>query len=513
MTPKKEKPKLNPAWLVSEKETYSWAQVRDDNRPAMTGSPNWQRYLQFLEDKLVEYGAVDVFRNSWTYDRWWTSEEPEKWGLVSDDRKVDVAFYGAYSGSTKPEGITAELIYCDPRNPPSSMKGKIAVIPTMPHPKPPYDEDYVQNFRPDKVPWRTGYFDDFTFNDYEYRVDDEAFPHIFEFVDPAETISYDIWWQMAQALHFVALEGGAVGLVIVYDMAYERTKGLYYFPVPEAYDCPTLILDREEGTKVIADAHAGKSATLRLEATVEPTEAYQLIAYLPGVNYGTAEDEQLLLVTHTDGPSITQDNGAIGLLAIVKYFSHIPQEERQRTLAILLDCRHYMPGMELTHYAPDWFHRYPEAREPIVGMIHMEHLGEMEYREVDGRIEATGFGENAYLWVRNNPILIDEAIKAAKQFRPSKLQVVVPERPGVHGGMQQKWWGVGVIGSKDLEEDDRLQSIDIPGFGLAGFLGNYWSIHSGIELWSVDQHMKQVNMMTYLTNVLMTTEVDDIHPF
>jgi hypothetical protein len=392
------------------------------------------------------------------------------------------------------------------------MKGKIAVIPTMPHPKSPYDKEYIQDFRPDEVPWRTGYLVDYTFNDYEYRVDDEAFPPIFESVDPAETYSFDIWWQLAQSLHFVAVEGDALGLVLVYDMAYERTKGLYSFPVPEVYDCPTLILDREEGAKLITDALTGKTATLRLEAKVEPAEAYQLVAYLPGKNYGTPQDEQILLITHTDGPSITQDNGALGLLAIVNYFSHLPQEKRQRTLTVFLDCRHYMPGMELTHYAPDWLRRHPEAKEPIVSMVHMEHLGEMEYREVEGRVEPTGFGEQAYLWVRNNPILIDAAIQAAKQYHPSKLQVVVPERPGVHGQMQQKWWGVGVIGTRDFEDEDRLHNLDIPGFGLAGFLGNYWSIYSDIDVWSVDRHMKQVNMMTYLTNMLMIVDIEEIRP-
>lgn len=143
MTPNAGKSKLNPAWLVSPEDTHSWVQERDANIPAMTGSPNWRNYLRFLEAKLVECGAIDVFRNSWTYDRWWTTEEPANWGLVSDGRGVDIAFYGAYSGSTEPTGITADLIYCDPRNPPPSMKGKIAVIPTMPHPEPPYDKDYI----------------------------------------------------------------------------------------------------------------------------------------------------------------------------------------------------------------------------------------------------------------------------------------------------------------------------------------------------------------------------------
>ena len=134
-------------------------------------------------------------------------------------------------------------------------------------------------------------------------------------------------------------------MIKVCDMAFDRTVGLYTFPVPTLHDMPGLILDRDAGAQVIADAKAGKIATLRLEATVEPSEAVQLIAYLPGKHYGTPQDEQILLVNHTDGPSITQDNGALGLLAIVKYYSNLPQEERERTLTIFLDCRHYIPGM------------------------------------------------------------------------------------------------------------------------------------------------------------------------
>ena len=125
---------------------------------------------------------------------------------------------------------------------------------------------------------------------------------------------------------------------------------------------PGLILDREAGAQVIANAKAGKMATLRLEATIEPSEAMQIIAYLPGKHYGTQQDEQILLVNHTDGPSITQDNGALGLLAIVKYFSNIPQEERERTLTIFLDCRHYIPGMEPTHQAESCSRRSPQVQ-------------------------------------------------------------------------------------------------------------------------------------------------------
>ena len=104
-----------------------------------------------------------------------------------------------------------------------------------------------------------------------------------------------------------------------------------------------------------------------------------MIGYLPGHDYGTPEDEQILMVTHTDGPSITQDNGALGILAAVRYFSNIPQEDRPRTLALYLDARHYITGMEAAFSDVVWFERHPEMRNPVVALMHMEHLGELEY--------------------------------------------------------------------------------------------------------------------------------------
>ncbi len=495
---------LDPDWIVTAEEAYEWASVKNDNLPTLTGSPEWLNYMAFLEDKLTGYGAVDVMKNRWSFERWDTSDDSADWSLHSDGAVVRVANYGAYSGSTGPDGVTAELIYYDHDNPPDSIAGKIVVIPTRPHPEPPYDDDYLINY---------------TFNDYEYATDADTYPAPFEVVRPEFSFTFDIWWQLAQRLERIPQEGGAAGAVIVYDMAYERTKGIYSFPVPSLYDSPTLVLAREDGAKVIADAKAGKTGTLRLEATLQPSEAYQLIAYLPGKDYGMPDDEQIVLVNHTDGPSITQDNGALGLLAIVKYFSHIPQEHRPRTLVIYLDCRHYMPGMEIAHGDATWLNRFPEAKDKIVGMIQAEHLGEMDYREVDGKVEPTGLTEQSYLWSRNNPLLIDAAITAVRKYGWSRAQVAVPERPGKNGGLQQVWWGVGALGTRDtgtegepLRRCNVWHCLDVPGFGLGGFLGHYWSSNADISRWNKDLFRSQAATMTELTGVLMTADLDLIEP-
>ncbi|MEC8008968.1 MAG: hypothetical protein VX157_07805 [Pseudomonadota bacterium] len=484
-------------WLVTPEEAIEWASVKHNNLPTLTGSSEWLNYMSFLETTLDTYGVVDGTRNAWLFERWHTSEDSTQWSLSSDGASVRVAHYGAYSGSTGPEGITAELIYYDHENPPESIEGKIVVIPTRKHPNPPYSDNYLINY---------------TFNDYEYATDAETLPAPFEFVPPTESFTFDIWWQLAQGLDRIPRDGNAAGAIIVYDMAYERTKGLYTFGVPTLYNSPTLILSREDGAKVIDDAKQGKSATLRLEAVVETSQAFQYIAYLPGANYGTPEDEQIILVNHTDGPSITQDNGALGLLGIVKYFSNIPQSERPRTLTVFLDCRHYMPGMEDAHAAPDWFTRFPEKKSNIVGMIQTEHLGEMDYREVDGRVEPTDHAEQSYLWTRNNEQLITAAKTAVSKYGWSRAQLSVPERPGKRGSLQQVWWGVGAIGQADTGyyNCDVWHCLDLPGFGLGGFLGYYWTSDSGIDRWNEQLFVSQTSAMTELTGVLMTADLSQI---
>lgn len=490
---------LDPSWLVTADESYDWASVKSDNLPTLTGSPEWINYMTFLEEKLLEFGVVDTWRNSWEFERWDTSDDSSDWSLVSDGTPVRIANYGAYSGSTGPDGITAEMIYYDHDNPPESIKGKIVVIPTRPHPEKPYPEDYLINY---------------TYNDYEYATDANTLPAPFEFVDPATSFTFDIWWQLAQGLDRIPKEGNAAGAIIVYDMAYGRTKGLYTFGVPTLYNSPTLKLSREDGAKVIEDAKAGKTATLRLEATVEPAEAYQLIAYLPGRDYGTPDDEQIVLINHTDGPSISQDNGALGLLAIVKYFSHIPQEHRPRTLTVYLDCRHYIPGMETAHSEPAWLNRFPEHRMKIVGLVQAEHMGEMDYREVDGVVEPTGYAEQSYLWSRNNPVLIDAAIGAVKKYGWPRAMVSVPERPGVRGGSQQVWWGVGVLALADTGyySCEVWHCVDVLAFGLGGFLGHYWTSDATIDRFNTDLFQSQAATMTELTGVLMTADLELVKP-
>ena len=87
------------------------------------------------------------------------------------------------------------------------------------------------------------------------------------------------------------------------------------------------------------------------------------------------------------------------------------------------------------------------------------------------------------------------------------MQVAVPERPGIHSGIQQVWWGVGERGLRDCQG-----CLDLPGFGLGGFLGYYWTTETGIDRWNAELYKNQAHTMTQLTGVLMTADLDEIQP-
>jgi len=481
---------VNQEWIVEKiqltaDDFYRWHRFKDEGGPTFSGSPAWHRYLRFLEEQFERFGVIDFVKNRWTYQRWFTSEWPGRgdWGLIVDGDPIRVAGYAPYSGSTGPEGITAELVYYDPSSPPKDIAGKIVVFRTPPHPTPPFPSSYREML---------------TFTDYEYITDPETFPPLFTTVPASQAVHFDTPWQfwLLQGMMDVLIRGKAAGGVVLFDMSYDRLAGLYPLDVFPVYHVPTLFLDRAAGEKVIESARKGSRATLRLVAKVEETETYQLIGYLPGRDYGTEKDEQIILITHTDGPSISQENGALGLLAVVANISQTPRKERQRTLMVFLDNRHFMPGTETAFSEEDWFTKHPEARKSLVGLIGMEHLGEVEYKEEGDAFLPTGRAEPTYLYTRNDPVLIDKAIKMVRENNWPRVVVKCVERKGIHGESQGPWIGLGELA---LE-------YDLPAYAAFGGMGAYWETNSGLDRFDKHLFATQVKAMTQLTCELMVME-------
>lgn len=473
----------NPAWVVSEAEATAWHRYKDSRGPALTGNPSWHSFLEFLEAHLKDYGCVDVHRSSWTFKRLVSSMWPDdsKWGLVSNGRRVHVANFGANCGTTGAAGVTAELVLWDPQAKPD-VKGKIVVYRPVP--------------RPDVR-------DAFSNSDYEVTTPFDSWPvegkPVPQAQDATHSIASVVWDEMTATSTFIAAikDAAPAGVVFAMNLNKAATEGLYTFGVPADYGFPSVYVDRTVGDGVVEDARQHRQATIRVEGERVDSEAYQLIAYLPGRDYGTDRDEQVQLRTHTDGPSISQDDGALGLLGVVKYMGHIPRAQRPRTLMIELDCRHFMPGMERSWASQDYFAKNPRARDKIVAAIAMEHLGQIDYVADGDDIKPSGRSLPTWVYATTNPGMIAAALKAAKDNNVRSAIIRSPGRPGVHGQSQGPWYGMG----------SGARYLGIPGYGVQGDLGAYWAHSAGIGRFDARSYRRQVAMFCQLTGFLMASDL------
>jgi len=476
--------KPEPSRALTPAEALEWHRLKDAlGGPTLTGSESWRHFVGFVEDKLREYGCVGFIHNRWSFDRWMTAEWPDtsQWGLTIGDKPVPVASYGANSGSTPDEGITADLEIYDPAKPAAAYAGKLVV------------------FQPIVTPQLMSTLD----WDYEYASPAVGFPDPARLPNATRTSqAMALFAQLPQFPRIVPtlIKAGAAGCLFIVDAGAEQAAGLYTFPVPALHSLPSLFLDRNSGATVLSAGRRGEAATLRLVSKTETCEATQTIAFLPGRHYGTPEDEVIQLTTHTDGPSISQDNGALGLLGLIKYFSTVPKADRARTLMVFLDCRHYMPGDEHAFAAQDWFALHPEARKNIVGLIHMEHLGQIGYYEDGDRLMPIGQTEPFSLWATNNQRMVDIAIRSVQATKLPGARVRNVDRPGIHGRSQGPWFGLGGV----------ARQLGIPAFGIMGLLGAYWTSASRLDRLDPVLFTQQVATFVQLTAELMHADLATI---
>lgn len=472
--------RVNPKFLVTPQEIRSWHVAKDSmGGPTMTGSASWRNYLGILEKGLRDAGCVDISRNPWSFTRWSTSEFPDDshWSLRVGGKKIRVSSYGCNSGKTPEAGVSGDLVVYRDGMPAEALRGKIAIV------------------MKDRGAGGSRGTDD-----YEYLSNADTFPNPLAPRSEEGPLSPFPIMGLG-AVEEALTKAGAIGALLVLPLSYDVLSGVYTFPVPKLHDMPTLYIDRDTGVQLVDAAKAGQSATLRLISKTEESEAYQLYGYLPGKDYGTSADRQVMLVTHTDGPSISQENGGLGILAMVKYFSHIPKAERPRTLLVRYDCRHYMPGAERAFAAQDYAAMHPDAHKNVIAAMGIEHLGQIQVAEGNGEpYHRTHLAELSSVWITNNQHLVEMAVQAVKDNKLQRVQVQCPGRKGIHGGEQGPWYGLGTI----------ARTLGVPGVSTMGSMTAYWSTKTRMDYLDADHFVNQVATMCQLCGELMIADVASI---
>jgi hypothetical protein len=515
--------RINPKFMMTPQTALKWNSFKaTECGPTYAGGVGWKKFTDHLVTNMHEFGAVDFEYIDMPYDHYIVEDWPDRRThihdsgiavekLVSDGTPVPVvASYGMTSGHTPAEGLTAPMIYYDPAHPPADadIAGKILVCETTKYPDPPYTNNFLDNY---------------TLTDYEWRSPGKWHP-LFVPPPPSVTSSFHgrYCWSQLGRFAAIAIKAKAAGMVHVYNLSPGMALGLTQRSVytadgraklgAEYVNCPTLALDRVNGAKVLADAKAGRRATLTLIARFQRDTGKAIVAFLPGKNYGTAADEQILLATHTDAMSLIEENGGYGMIGIMSYFNHIPKAQRDRTIMFYFDCRHFMPGAEGAWPQYDYFHIHPEKKELIVATMGMEHMGGRQTVEV-------GPGGNEYTYskerpedggvitslidVNNNNIWLVEAIaRAATDNKWPRVDVKTGRfvAPGVNGGLQ------GSVKSPM----NKGRELGIPGMGLAGDWPGGWTqtfaqLDTEAGLHGFDEHyfVQQVAGLSQMTGEFM----------
>jgi hypothetical protein len=464
---------IDPAYLPDPEDVQAWHEQKARGVHTFTGSPSWHEFMGMVEAGMDDAGVVDIIRDPFTYKRWYTSDDPASgdWTLSIDGESLPVASYWAYSGSTGDEGVTAPLVVYEKKMPREEMAGKIVVfkIPSLEEPLPSLFQEAG----------------------YEFATDVET-------LNNNSILAANQWYQTNYVTRFgrfnsVIKDTGAAGALVIFGLSHERAAGLYTFPMlePGITGVPGLYLGKEAGARVLAAAEAGEQATLRLRAKREDVEGYFYTAFLPGKNYGQPDDEYVFLITHGDGPNLTQDNGGFALMAIAQYFARISQSERPRTLAIMIDSQHFTPHRHMD----DWYEMHPEIVERIVATIGVEHLGQRQYMEIDGAFVPSGLPETTFIFAQDNDLLIQGAIAGVQAFAVPRAMVQSPPRGG-----QGNWSGMSDVAVKK----------NYPGYGISTNMSAYWSTRAGIDTFDKDLFVKQVGLAAHLTGVLMTLSTDQL---
>jgi hypothetical protein len=497
--------RVKPEYCITAEQALEWHQAKAAFGPTYAGSSGWLKYMEYLEPRFKAAGLVDASHIDVAYNLYqvndFPSVAPGVLELISDGTSVPVASYGMTSGFTPPTGLTARMVYYDPATPPADadLAGKIVVFSTVKVPEPPFTNIYMNNY---VVP------------DYLWRNDNDTFPPLWTNVPPSLTTSYHYRWHTSQVAGFatIGMRAKAAGMVIVYDISPEGARGITQRSLYTAdgdphspyVNCPTLVLDRVAGRKVLTDAKAGKNARLKLQADFVPVVGWQYIGFLPGKDYGTKDDEWIVLGTHTDGMALTQDNGALGILGVINYFKHIPQAERPRTIMVFLECRHFMPGgenkwTEFNYFGPA---HHPEHAAKVVSTLDMEHMGELETREtgpggntyeLSGRVETSTIG-----LYNNNPWSLRIAAQAVTEHRWPRVSIQSngPTEPGINGGYMTSARTPMMVGSSLRPKK--------PGIGFAGnWPGAHTQVYSGLRYFDPKLFRTQVLGMSQIVGELM----------
>jgi MYXO-CTERM domain-containing protein len=388
--------------LPSANEIWTWHEELMAMGPRFTGSPAHVKFTDWLNQK---FSAVQGFQLQPTdripFHRWLA----EKWSLsidqdttVGPSGPVQVSYYYPYSGFTGPGGINGKLVDLGEYSPLwytpafwARAKGGVALV---------------------RVPQSTFSLDigQIPFGGFEH--DRNSLEAVVDYEEDESLVTNAIFQGMLAAVPLLdAKNAGVLGVICVWTgMSDDQVANQYNpfttpypnskrAPVPDDPGCPALWVGDRTGQSLARSAATGQAkVTLTLTASITPGAVTETVwGVLPGS--GPDHEAGLILNTHTDGPNVPEENGALGLLALARYFAG---RQRRRDLYFVMVTGHFQLA-QFMQTIPDqrvvvgndatslWMKQNPEIYQKALAGLSIEHLGCTSWTDdANGQYAPTG---------------------------------------------------------------------------------------------------------------------------
>ncbi|MHB8512276.1 MAG: twin-arginine translocation signal domain-containing protein [Actinomycetota bacterium] len=395
---------LNTNLLVTPAQLQQWEEFMVGLGSRYTASVPHHQYIAFVQNYLDQLPSVSttIDKPQGPFPRWEADFRNCTLGIAEAGgsfTNLDVMSYFPYSGNTSfldGGALTAPLVDVGMGLPQDfaagiatgSLKGKIGFL-TMPR------------FRATAA---AGYPN--------YYLDDPD--HTMLPTQPWNTWALSILAPQALATPTLALQAGCAGLVIALEASTDCAIGQYISflgakligdQVNGATGLPILYVDYRTGELIrsrLSVIGSTTTARMSLPATIEPNATTpELIAVLPATQQ---TDEVVLITSHSDGISGSEENGPLGMLAIANYFAQKPERRRNLWFAFT--------GGHMCGYTTDtnWFlNNHPDIVSNAVATMAIEHLGQRSFTDTPetNTFSSDGYSEIGVSYVSQNPLLIE----------------------------------------------------------------------------------------------------------
>ncbi|KAE8365736.1 hypothetical protein BDV27DRAFT_156616 [Aspergillus caelatus] len=323
--------------------------------PRLTGSPAHNTVLDRIERTLTNLG-LEVKSDNYTFEYITPASTANAPSLVVGSKEVEIASVFPYSGYTSDLGATGQLIHVPGPDPNWELaRGNIAIVPIT-NPSLPFSVAFG------------------TWDPAKRWVGNMTNPLI-----PTDMIGKTLPG---------AKKAGVKAVVFAWDDSISTGNAQkQYLPFKFPYaDIPAVFTSGATSKDILAAAKSNSSATLTLRSEIVPnTPTRTIYAVVEGSNPKKSHDA-LLIVTHTDGTNVIEENGHIGVLQLAQ---DVATASPERTHVFVFTTGHLrMPAFTKSGKATTrWLNDHPEfwkggvgQRRAIAALV-IEHLGAVEFQE------------------------------------------------------------------------------------------------------------------------------------